>query len=308
MEQFSENITIAIPVFDRYEFFESALNSALNQTVGCAVIVVDNNSPHTRFQDYVVSLGNSNVTYFKNDINLGMIGNWNRCLELVTTKWITILHDDDLLYPNFVECFEICRKVYPDICCIASGWTWDTQPAANVNDVQIINELKVRTFETKEFNYNIYSPFPGVALNKQKHTLKFLESAYPIADFDFWVRLSKEGTLIKHSVVQTYYRLNKSQTMSKVMDGIVKDSYTYRRTQIGFRNFYERLMCLATTVMSSHAGKDWYQVDIDLVNFVEPRDKTIIKLLKIKLLLYGVYVLKYATYRFGLLFKYKKIL
>ncbi|MFM7130671.1 MAG: glycosyltransferase, partial [bacterium] len=34
---------------------------------------------------------------------LGLAGNWNRCVELASGEWITILHQDDLLLPGFIE-------------------------------------------------------------------------------------------------------------------------------------------------------------------------------------------------------------
>lgn len=39
---FTDLITIAIPCYERKEFFLFALESALNQTIKCKVIVVDN--------------------------------------------------------------------------------------------------------------------------------------------------------------------------------------------------------------------------------------------------------------------------
>lgn len=43
------------------------------------------------------------LTYYKNKANLGLFGNWNRCIELAKGKWVCLLHSDDLLMPNYLR-------------------------------------------------------------------------------------------------------------------------------------------------------------------------------------------------------------
>lgn len=99
----TELITIAFPVFERFDYFEKALNSALNQTVETKIIVVDNNSSHGKFKE---CCNERFIPYFRNEVNLGMFGNWNRCFELADTEFVMILGDDDFLEPNFIEKFH----------------------------------------------------------------------------------------------------------------------------------------------------------------------------------------------------------
>lgn len=107
-----DNLTIAIPVFERTEFFEEALNSVLNQAVKCKVIVVDNNSSHTFFEEIC---GKFKVDYFKNSSNIGMFPNWNKCFELANTEFVMILGDDDILDLNYVSIFQAALKENSDL-------------------------------------------------------------------------------------------------------------------------------------------------------------------------------------------------
>ena len=102
----TDKITIAIPVYERYEYFEEALNSAINQSVTCRIIVVDNASQTKSFETQITKTANSNIKYYRNHKNLGMVGNWNECIKLTTTEWLTILHDDDILFPDFIKEYE----------------------------------------------------------------------------------------------------------------------------------------------------------------------------------------------------------
>ena len=50
---------------------------------------------------------------YVNKENIGMIGNWNRGFELANTKYVAMLHDDDMLADIYLE--EINRKRYYEI-------------------------------------------------------------------------------------------------------------------------------------------------------------------------------------------------
>ena len=43
------------------------------------------------------------IKYIAHRENLGMAATWNDCLELAETDWVTILHSDDELLPNYVD-------------------------------------------------------------------------------------------------------------------------------------------------------------------------------------------------------------
>jgi glycosyltransferase involved in cell wall biosynthesis len=106
----TDYLTIAIPVFERKDFFEEAIQSVLNQKTKCEIIVVDNNSSHDFFEVRCRELG---VKYFKNDENIGMFANWNMCFKLARTEYVMILGDDDILSDNYVSTFIDALTKYP---------------------------------------------------------------------------------------------------------------------------------------------------------------------------------------------------
>jgi len=112
MIKFTDKLSIAIPVFERKEFFLEAILSVLNQTIKCDIIVVDNNSSHDFFEKTCQHYG---IKYFKNDSNIGMFPNWNKCFELANTDYVMILGDDDILDEKYVESFIEAHNNYSDI-------------------------------------------------------------------------------------------------------------------------------------------------------------------------------------------------
>ncbi len=109
---FTDLLTIAIPVFERKNYFAETLESALNQTIKCEIIVVDNCSSHDFFEKICKEKA---VTYYRNETNIGLFPNQNRCYELAKTEYVKILDDDDILSPNYVEAFVKARELHPDI-------------------------------------------------------------------------------------------------------------------------------------------------------------------------------------------------
>jgi hypothetical protein len=43
------------------------------------------------------------IEYARNPRRRGPFGNWNACMDLCATEWLSILHDDDYLAPGFVR-------------------------------------------------------------------------------------------------------------------------------------------------------------------------------------------------------------
>lgn len=109
---FTDLLTIAMPCYERKEFFLEALESALNQTVKCKIIVVDNCSSHHYYEEMCKE---KKVPYYRNDRNIGIVGNFAKTIELSDTKYVMNLQDDDKLHPEYVESFVKAVNLHPDI-------------------------------------------------------------------------------------------------------------------------------------------------------------------------------------------------
>jgi glycosyltransferase involved in cell wall biosynthesis len=98
-------VTIAIPTYNGQKYLEETLESAIRQSYPfCQILVVDDGSTDDTLNivnDFAIKFDNIRVV--RNKENLGIVPNWNRCLELAETDWVKILHQDDLLEPNCVE-------------------------------------------------------------------------------------------------------------------------------------------------------------------------------------------------------------
>jgi glycosyltransferase involved in cell wall biosynthesis len=94
-------ITFAIPFYSGKDYLVRAIESILAQQ-GCdwQALVCDD-GPDASIEQVVRDAGRGRVRYLRNPQNLGMAGNWNRCLDVAETELVTLLHGDDELCPRY---------------------------------------------------------------------------------------------------------------------------------------------------------------------------------------------------------------
>jgi GT2 family glycosyltransferase len=99
--------TVAIPTYNRENLVKESIISAFNQEgIHDYEILIVDNGESGKTLDFVKSLDCDNIYYYKNKENIGMFGNWNRCIELAKGEFITILNDDDILSKNYLKTCE----------------------------------------------------------------------------------------------------------------------------------------------------------------------------------------------------------
>lgn len=106
MEKPPPKVSICIPVYNSAAYLTAAVESALAQQYDSfEILIVDNCSTDGSAE---IAAGfaerSSLVRYVANTANIGMVSNWNRCLELARGQYIKYLFSDDLLSsPHNIE-------------------------------------------------------------------------------------------------------------------------------------------------------------------------------------------------------------
>ena len=229
-----ENVlTIAMPVFDRAEFFSEALASALQQTIATPVIVVDNASTRFDFAKAVRDCGNPRVTYHRNPANVGMIENWNQCLRLAQTRWVSILHDDDVLYERAVDWLLQAIAAMPGRgLYFGLDDVMDERSRATRNKVETDPAFTVIDPAT----YAVMNQFCacGFAIDREA---ALASGGYDrrwkmTADWDLYSRMSvRHGAVRVNRVISAYREptLRDSCTAALALRGVLLPSYTLQR-------------------------------------------------------------------------------
>ncbi|MGO4258797.1 glycosyltransferase family 2 protein [Marmoricola sp. RAF53] len=96
-------IDILIPFHGDPALLQVAVRSVLDQTdPAWRLVVIDNDYPDPEPGRWVQALGDSRVTYLRNEQNLGVSGNLRRCLEVAESTHFVIMGADDVLHPHYV--------------------------------------------------------------------------------------------------------------------------------------------------------------------------------------------------------------
>jgi glycosyltransferase involved in cell wall biosynthesis len=132
-------ITLAIPFYSGMKYLPRAIESVLRQSdPGWRAFVCDNDSPERGAEALVRSFNDDRLQYRRNEKNLGMAGNFNRCIDLAETDLITLLHSDDELLPSYVATVRAAAARHPKAVafyCRAEIIDADSQPAFSLPDL-----------------------------------------------------------------------------------------------------------------------------------------------------------------------------
>jgi glycosyltransferase involved in cell wall biosynthesis len=251
-----ELLSITMPVYKRTDYFRKALESAINQTVKCRILVIDNNSPHDEFKKIIDGYNNPLIEYIKTTETVQQEENFNNCIHHCKTPWMTILHDDDFLHIQFVELAEKILKKYKNkiggyaVKSHVNSKEWDgvSQKVQLTNDYSIVKPTY--------FYFRQLSPFPGVVFNRDLG-LKlngFNASLFPIADLDFWKRLTENSIILHVNQVLTYYRISPDQSTFTVVDKMINNVYDYRLNLIKERKVHSGLLTRLTVEYVRQTG------------------------------------------------------
>lgn len=99
-------VSVCMPVYNGEDYIAESIESVLNQTFADFEIVVCDNCSTDKTEEIVSGYKDPRITYLRNQKNLGLVGNANRCIEVANGEYVCILHHDDCMMPD-----NLSRKV-----------------------------------------------------------------------------------------------------------------------------------------------------------------------------------------------------
>lgn len=237
-------VTIVLTVYKRFETLVEAVDSALRQDWDrpFAIIVSDDDPASQKapmLLERLPALKQANFQYYVNRHNLGLFGNWNRCIQLAESEWMTILNDDDQLDPSFLrDAFRaleanpkvdglVCRKRILDervhkVDAVPPLWRRTAS--------QLLVESRFRGRSTRRIKpYRLFwEPILGNGCGFLFRTAKAREiggyypEEFPSSDWWFFVRYASRYHLRQHRAVLASVRMgeNESSKLSTIKQGL----------------------------------------------------------------------------------------
>jgi len=96
------SVSVCIPTYNGAAFLSECLDSVLSQSYSDFEVLVEDDCS----SDDSVEIANSyarhdsRIRVSVNDSNLGLVGNWNRSVQLSRGEWIKFVFQDDLILPE----------------------------------------------------------------------------------------------------------------------------------------------------------------------------------------------------------------
>ena len=202
-------VTFGLPAYNRPQLLAAALRAIAAQTARVdyeVVICDDGDLPAVR--QLAAEFPGGRCRYFANRPALGPVGNWNRCLELAAGEWVTILHEDDSLYPWYLA------AVWPRLRAgLVAVCTQTVQGAAPPALAAPARPAPAPAYLPRYFLKSAMTPFPGVLVRRETaRALGGFDAAWgPLADYEFWYRLACAGRVEVVRTPAAFYRVAPGQ-------------------------------------------------------------------------------------------------
>jgi glycosyltransferase involved in cell wall biosynthesis len=215
-------ITIAIPAFSRPLMLAEALASIAAQTarVDLEVIICDDGRlPETRA--IAQQFRGRGYVYLPNPSTLGAVANWNRCLQEARGDWVMVLHEDDLLYPWYLE--SVLPHLQAGTAAVCMRTTQGVAPPR-------VRRARATAYPPRYFLKSSMTPFPGVLIRREVALgLGGFDAGWgPLADYEFWYRLSCHGRVEVIRAIGAFYRVAPGQWTERIWRRMLRLTHLLR--------------------------------------------------------------------------------
>ena len=232
-------VTIAVTTFNRPDLLAHAVRSALAQDLDrpFEVIVCDNDPASAVAQGLAAAipeLADRSFRYFVHSENMGVFGNFNRCIALARGEWVTILNDDDLLDPECLSLALAEARRDPSIDGVVPRKRWlderDVAPRPARRSRKIAGDAlravmfrgrRSRRIKAERFFWGAVVGNGGGFVFRKSAALAvggFYPEEYPSADYWFYARFAARHHLRQHRAVAATIRKTGEQiTTSSVL-------------------------------------------------------------------------------------------
>lgn len=218
-------ISIVIPSYNGISFIEQTIQSILNQTrKPDEIIVSDDNSTDNTIE--ICQKYSDRIKVFKNPKGpSGFVNGWNKAISFASSEFISILHQDDILAPTFLEEIEKAYHDNPDVKHIVSTCNYIDGKG------NLIRESTHNTGIVKRYSGTEYSDIyilkghdhinrcPGVVTHRSIFEVcKYRPEAGHIADDDFFIRVGNYTDIVCIHKPLAFYREHSSSETGHLSD------------------------------------------------------------------------------------------
>jgi GT2 family glycosyltransferase len=114
-------IDIMLPYYGDVALMQAAVQSVRAQADAEWRLTVVDDTAEPSVPGWFDSLADDRIRYFRNERNLGITGNFTRCLDLAEHELMVMLGADDLMLPNYVGTVLAAHRAHPGVGMVQPG-------------------------------------------------------------------------------------------------------------------------------------------------------------------------------------------
>jgi len=236
MSDASPLICICIPTYNAERTIQEMLASVVNQSYSNMIIHVVDNASTDRTLAHVAMFDDPRISIYRNEINIGAEGNFNRCIQLARGKYTAIYHADDVYEPHMVGRQVAFLEANPEAGAVFTEASLIDESGKVIGDIHLprgmasVDHLYDFTDILKAvLKHSNFLICPSTMVRTEvyqqeiKHWMgEMFESS---ADLDVWFRILQRhpiGILIEPSM---RYRISERQWSARVRLGIARADF-----------------------------------------------------------------------------------
>lgn len=216
--------SVMIPTYRRPKTLQKTIRSILAQDLGpedMQIHVVENPSDQCS-EEQVKEWGQGRVEYSRHEENLGMVGNWNACIEKARGHWVHILHDDDEVAPGYYEALNQWSAKNPELgmmACRAIGIDENDEWLKILFSPPSMSQSGLYDNAFRELCENCWIVCPSAVVKRSVYErLGGFSPSYECStDWDMWLRIARAESMamIWHPYLR--YRIHSDAITDKVV-------------------------------------------------------------------------------------------
>jgi len=201
---------VGVPIFNGEPYLKECLDSILAQTEDrFELVIVDDQSTDGSFDiAETYARQDHRIRLFRNERNLGLVGNWNRCVDLARADWIKFVFQDDFIAPGCLD--RLLAVANPEIPLVVSSRDirFESVPEITKKYYEEVLENRSLAVLLKDSNYLSPREFcrlavtflgenfvgePSAALVHRSafdRFGRFNAGLVQLCDFEYWVRIA----------------------------------------------------------------------------------------------------------------------
>lgn len=276
-------VSVLVPAYNGERYLAACLESMLAQTERDweLLIVDDCSSDGTAEIASAYARRDPRVRLVRNPANLGLVRNWNRCVDLAQGTWVKFLFQDDLIVPSCIEEMLAAAGETTDFVACKRGFIFEEGTSAQEREFYLTHPSVTSLDEMTEvrpdavcdraidlLGVNFIGEPSAVLLRRDVFARfgGFNADLIMICDTEYWVRVASHTGLVHVPKTLCQFRVHPGSASARALA-----SRRYRISldvvlllwEYAFADMYARLREVASARTPPVNFRDWLMAKVE---------------------------------------------